>query len=71
MIQFIGGLIYGAVTLFVAAVLGTLVGGLIGYCVGLLFPFVISTLNQVAGLSLTAFELGAVLGFIAGFFTGK
>lgn len=71
MIQFIGGLIYGAVALFVTAVLGTLVGGIVGHCVGLLFPFVISTLNQVAGLTLTAFELGAVLGFVAGFFTSK
>lgn len=71
MIQLIGGLVYGAVTLFVSAVLGTLVGGLVGFCVDLAFPFVTTTLNQLAGTGLTAFEMGAVLGFIAGFFSSS
>jgi hypothetical protein len=40
----------------------------VGWTVDLVFPFVIPTLNTVTGLSLTAFEMGAVLGFVGSFF---
>jgi hypothetical protein len=32
-----------------------------------MFPVVTASLNQVTGLSLSGFEMGAVLGFLSGF----
>lgn len=55
------------VTLFVAVIAGTFIGGVVGWCVSLMFPVVNATLNQVAGLSLDAFDMGACLGFVGGF----
>lgn len=54
--------------LFVAILLSTLVGGVVGWTVDLMFPFVVTTLNTLTGLELTAFEMGAVLGFVGSFF---
>lgn len=54
-------------TLFVAVIAGTFIGGVVGWCVSLMFPVVNATLNQVSGLSLDAFDMGACLGFIGGF----
>jgi hypothetical protein len=48
-------------------ILGTLVGGVVGWIVGLIFPYVIISLNTVLGLSLTGFEMGALLGFVGSF----
>ena len=66
------GIIAGAVSIaalfFLMILLSTLFGGIIGWVVGLVFPFVIDTLNQLAGTQLTAFEVGAVLGFFGSFF---
>jgi membrane protein YqaA with SNARE-associated domain len=64
------------VLLFVVIIAGTVIGGFVGWIVGLFFPFVIAALNQLTGLELTAFEMGAVLGFVSAFFrssptTGK
>lgn len=53
---------------FVIILLSTLFGGVVGWVVGFVFPFVIEALNQVSGLSLTAFEMGATLGFFGAFF---
>lgn len=53
---------------FFIIILSTLLGGLVGFVIGLVFPFVIDTLNQIAGTSLSGFGVGAVLGFIGGFF---
>ena len=62
------GVIVGIiVTLFVAVIAGTLIGGCVGWCVNLMFPVVNASLNQVTGLSLSGFEMGAVLGFLSGF----
>jgi hypothetical protein len=56
-----------AALLFAATILGTLLGGVAGLIVGAVFPYVIASLNTVLGLSLTGFEMGAVLGFVGGF----
>jgi hypothetical protein len=56
-----------AALLFVAVILGTFVGGVVGWIVGAVFPYVIISLNSVLGLSLTGFEMGAVLGFVGSF----
>jgi hypothetical protein len=53
---------------FFVIILGTLMGGVVGWIVNLLFPFVTVTLNALLGTTLTAFEMGAVLGFVGGFF---
>ena len=57
--------------LFVAILAQTVVGGIVGWVVGMVFPFVITSLNSVAGLSLTGFQIGAVLGFVSGFLRSK
>ena len=56
-----------SVTLFVAVIASTVIGGFVGWCVNFMFPVVNATLNQVSGLSLDAFDMGAVLGFLSGF----
>lgn len=56
------------VSTFFILILSTLLGGLVGFVIGLVFPFVIDALNQIAGTSLSGFGVGAVLGFIGGFF---
>jgi hypothetical protein len=53
--------------LFVSIIAGTLMGGVVGWTVNLAFPVVTDTLNQLSGLSLSAFDQGAVLGFVGGF----
>lgn len=54
--------------LFFAVLLSTIMGGIVGWVVDMVFPFVIATLNQLAHLNLTGFEMGAVLGFFGSFF---
>jgi hypothetical protein len=56
-----------AALLFVAVILSTFVGGVVGLIVGAVFPYVIASLNSVLGLSLTGFEMGAMLGFVGSF----
>jgi hypothetical protein len=53
--------------LFVAVILGTFVGGVAGWIIGGVFPYVVASLNSVLGLSLTGFEMGAMLGFVGSF----
>jgi hypothetical protein len=55
------------VGLFITIISGTLMGGVAGWTVNLVFPVVADTLNQLSGLSLSAFDQGAVLGFVGGF----
>lgn len=55
------------VTLFIAVIAGTFIGGVVGWTVNLMFPIVNTTLNTITGLSLDAFDQGAVLGFVSGF----
>jgi len=56
------------VTLFIAVIASTLIGGVVGWTVNLMFPVVTQTLNQLSGLQLDAFDMGAVLGFFGSFF---
>lgn len=65
---FVLGVISLVALLFVAILLCTLVGGVVGWTVDLMFPFVVTALNTLTGLQLTAFEMGAVLGFVGSFF---
>lgn len=53
--------------IFIGIILGTLMGGFVGWVIGTTFPVVIDSLNTVSGLSLTSFEMGAVLGFVSSF----
>lgn len=57
--------------LFVAVLLSTIFGGIAGWVVGGVFPYVTDTLRSLLGLSLTNFELGAVLGFVGSFVKGS
>jgi len=53
--------------LFVAILLSTVFGGIAGWVVGGVFPFVTDTVRGISGLTLTNFEIGAVLGFVGSF----
>jgi hypothetical protein len=64
---FILSLVSIVASLFIAVIMGTLMGGVVGWTVDLVFPVVNQTLNQLSGLKLDAFDLGAVLGFVGGF----
>lgn len=64
-------IISGLVMLFLGVITGTFVGGIVGWCVDLVFPFVAITLNKLAATTLTGFELGATLGFVGSFFRSK
>jgi hypothetical protein len=55
-------------TLFFMIIVNTLIGGFVGWTVDLVFPVVNQTLNQLSGLQLDAFDMGAVLGFFGSFF---
>jgi hypothetical protein len=55
-------------TLFFMIIINTLVGGVVGWTVDLVFPVVNQTLNTLSGLQLDAFDMGAVLGFFGSFF---
>jgi hypothetical protein len=68
MVQIIAAAVGIIGILFFVIILGTLFGGIAGWTVNLVFPFVFSTLNSLLGTELTAFEMGAVLGFVGGFF---
>lgn len=68
MFQVIFGSLALVALLFVAVLASTVVGGVVGWIVEAVFPFVIATLNQLAGTQLTGFETGAVLGFFGSFF---
>lgn len=55
------------VILFLAFILSTVLGGIAGWVVGGVFPYVTDTIRELAGVSLTDFQLGATLGFLSGF----
>ena len=61
-----GVLVIGA--LFLVIILGTLMGGVAGWTVGLVFTDTIAALKLALGLAVTDFELGAMLGFVGAFF---
>ena len=65
--QYVLAIVGVLATLFIAVIAGTFIGGVVGWTVNLMFPVVNATLNQVSGLSLDAFDMGAVLGFLSGF----
>ena len=56
---------------FILIIIGTLMGGVAGWTVGLVFVDTMAALKNALGLSVTNFELGAMLGFVGGFFRGK
>jgi hypothetical protein len=62
----IGGIL---ISLFMAIIAGTLVGGIVGWTVDLVFPVVTQSLNKLTGLGIDAFDMGAVLGFVGSFFS--
>lgn len=52
-----------------ALLLTTIIGGGIGWLVGFVFPSVVNGINQIFGTELTGFQIGAILGFVSGFFS--
>lgn len=61
-----------AMLLFVGIILSTLFGGIAGWVVGMVFPFVTDTIRELSGYNspdkfLTDFQIGAILGFVGSF----
>lgn len=56
-----------AAMLFVAILLSTVFGGIAGWVVGGVFPYVTDTVRTLSGTDLTNFQIGAVLGFVGSF----
>ena len=56
-----------AAMLFVAILLSTVFGGIAGWVVGGVFPYVTDTVRELSGTDLTNFQIGAVLGFVGSF----
>ncbi len=67
-IKIIGGSVLVIGSLFLIIILSTLMGGIAGWAVGMVFTETISELKQFMGVSVTDFELGAALGFVGSFF---
>ena len=57
-----------AFVIFALVVLSTLLGGIAGWTVGLVFPYVTDTLRELSGVELSNFQIGATLGFVGSFF---
>ena len=70
----IGALVVGALAsvaavLFLAALIGTVVGAFAGWVVGLFFTNTITTVLAALGVTgVKVWQLGAFLGFVGGFF---
>ena len=48
--------------------MGTVIGALAGFIVGLLFDDSLALLAQVLGIQAAPYQLGAIFGFVGGFF---
>lgn len=58
--------------LFFGPLLGTLVGAFVGFVVGLFFDGTLALLATAIGIEGAApWQLGAILGFVSGFFANK
>lgn len=62
------GSIAATLVVFTGVIMSTLCGGIVGWCVALVFPDVIGAIGSLIEPRLTAFEVGAVIGFVGGFF---
>lgn len=62
------GSIAAALGMFIGAIMSTLCGGIVGWCIALVFPDVIGAIGGLIEPRLTSFEVGAVIGFVGGLF---
>lgn len=63
----LAGTVTVAVSLFLAILAGTFFGGVGVHVIGMVFPYVPDTIREFSGLTLTNFELGALIGFVFGY----
>lgn len=63
----LAGTVSVGVFLFLGILAGTFFGGVGAYVVGMFFPYVLDTIREASGLTLTDFELGALMGFVLGY----
>jgi hypothetical protein len=64
-----GGLVAGLGLVFIGVLLGTMFGALAGWVVGLVFDQTLARVAMMLGVPGTpAWQLGAMLGFLGGFF---
>jgi len=67
LIVLLGGIGVAAL-FFIAIILSAVFGGIAGWAVGGVFPYVTDTIRELSGVTLTNFQLGATLGFVGSFF---
>jgi hypothetical protein len=65
------GLIFLAIILiFLSPLIGIIVGAFAGWVVGLFFPDTLGLISQMLHIEAAPWQLGAIFGFIGGFFRG-
>lgn len=65
-------LIVFAIAIFIAPLIGICVGAFIGWVAGLVFPGTIGLVGSaITGLAIPGWQVGAILGFVGGFFKGR
>jgi len=52
---------------FIYMLISPVLGGIAGWLIGGIFPFVVNTINDLIGSDLTGFQIGVILGFIRSF----
>lgn len=68
--QVLGALALIVLAIFLVPLLGILVGAFAGWVVGLFFPGTVGLVGSAiaGGATLPAWQVGAILGFVGGFF---
>lgn len=64
-------LIMGGMGLFLIAIIGTVLGAITGWAVGLVFGETLALLSQALGIEAAPYQLGAMFAFVGGFFTSS
>lgn len=69
-IQILAGLLLAALLIFIAPLVGVCIGAFVGWVVGSFFPGTVGLVGSAisGGAVMPAWQVGAVLGFVGGFF---
>lgn len=66
--KILGSVTVVGIVLFFVCLIGTVMGALAGWIVGLVFPETLGLLAKMLNVDAAPWQLGAILGFIGGFF---
>ena len=70
-IKVLGGSVAVIGGIFLMIILGTLMGGIAGWTVGVVFTDTMASLKEILGVTVSDFQFGAMFGFVGGFFRGS